>query len=220
MNITVLTDIHGNTGNVHAISADIRGADLVLITGDITHFGGAKEAREVIGAVFQYNDSILAISGNCDYPEVDQYLTAENINLNKQMMFEGELGYAGLGGSLETPFNTPNEYTDEDYEQYLNQIMPEKPDAFPFILASHHPPYKTLNDKVMYMKHVGSKSVRNFIEQHGPLACFCGHIHEAKGKDSIGNTRIINPGSLRSGFYATAAVNHSDIEVSFKKAES
>ncbi len=35
----------------------------------------------------------------------------------------------------------------------------------------------------------------------------CGHIHEAKGIDKIGNTLIINPGAARDGHYATIEID-------------
>jgi hypothetical protein len=44
--------------------------------------------------------------------------------------------------------------------------------------------------------------VREFIERRKPLVCFTGHIHEAPGIDTIGETRIVNPGPLGTRSYA------------------
>jgi Icc-related predicted phosphoesterase len=44
-----------------------------------------------------------------------------------------------------------------------------------------------------------------------PLICFTGHIHEARGIDAIGRTKLINPGPLREGGYAYAVL-HDDVE--------
>ena len=41
----------------------------------------------------------------------------------------------------------------------------------------------------------------------GVLICFSGHIHEARGIETIGETKVINPGSLREGKYAYARIN-------------
>ena len=47
----------------------------------------------------------------------------------------------------------------------------------------------------MIMDHVGSKSVRKFIEKYQPLIGLHGHIHESFASDKIGNTVVVNPGS-------------------------
>jgi len=39
------------------------------------------------------------------------------------------------------------------------------------------------------------------------LICFSGHIHEAQGMETIGETKVINPGPLREGKYAYARIN-------------
>ena len=36
----------------------------------------------------------------------------------------------------------------------------------------------------------------DFILEHKPLAVICGHIHEGRGVEKIGETTVINPGSL------------------------
>ncbi len=70
-------------------------------------------------------------------------------------------------------------------------------------MVSHQPPYDTINDQVSPGVHVGSNSIRKFIEEHQPLVCFSGHIHEGTGIDHIGNTAIVNPGSGRQGKLCT-----------------
>jgi len=34
----------------------------------------------------------------------------------------------------------------------------------------------------------------------------CGHIHESRGEDTIGASRIVNPGPVASGHYALVEV--------------
>ena len=43
------------------------------------------------------------------------------------------------------------------------------------------------------------------------------HIHEARGVDQIGNTKIVNCGPARSGYYAVAEVNDADVQIELKK---
>ncbi len=217
MEIVVLTDIHGNISKLESIADELKSSGLVLITGDITHFGKEQEAKMVIDAIRKYNRRIFAISGNVDHPDVEKYLVREILSINQVTVPFRSYNFIGLSGSLETPFNTPNELTEEDFEKSLDRAIKQKKNDFPLVLASHHPPHNTKMDKLMYMKHAGSKSVRNFIERYKPLACFCGHIHEAYGTDKIGETQIINPGSFRSGFYAKAYLDNQSIEVELKK---
>ena len=43
---------------------------------------------------------------------------------------------------------------------------------------------------------VGSRAVRNFIEETQPLLAICGHVHEGRGSTKLGATVCVNPGSL------------------------
>lgn len=40
------------------------------------------------------------------------------------------------------------------------------------------------------------------MEDKQPKICLIGHIHEGKGRDFIGKTHIINPGSAKDGHFA------------------
>ena len=71
------------------------------------------------------------------------------------------------------------------------------------ILVAHCPPYQTAIDRIHSGLHVGSHSVRSFIETYQPDLCISGHIHEAPGEDTIGRTHLINPGMLAQGGYVT-----------------
>lgn len=65
--------------------------------------------------------------------------------------------------------------------------------------------------------HVGSKIIRKFIEDIQPLACFTGHIHEGKAIDTIGNTKIINPGPFKKGKFAWFTLENDHVHVELKK---
>jgi Icc-related predicted phosphoesterase len=74
------------------------------------------------------------------------------------------------------------------------------------ILVSHPPPYNTKVDRNSGGKHVGSTSVREWMDKVKPALVVCGHIHEARGLDEIEGVKIVNCGPARSGFYAVAEV--------------
>lgn len=206
MTITVLSDIHGRIDKIDRLADQLRNSHLALLTGDITHFGKEYETKEVISKILAYQPNILAVTGNCDYPEVDYFLIKEGINLyQSSVIFEG-LGFVGTGGSLPCPGKTPNEYSEDDLLSSLEIAYSSLYSSIPFVLVVHQPPYNTATDKISPESHVGSHAIRKFIETHNPIACFCGHIHESKGKDYINSTLIINPGPFKDGNFALVKI--------------
>lgn len=204
MIIITLTDIHANTGAISALGNQLRSADMVLLSGDITHFGHKKEMAGMIGLIRSFNPSVFAVSGNCDYPDAEEFLTEENICLNGLAKeFQG-IAFYGLSGSLPCPGKTPHEYSEEEFEVFLRDLTFSS--RLPQIMVSHQPPYNTINDQVSPGVHVGSKSIRKFIEERQPLVCFTGHIHEGTGIDHIGNTAIVNPGPAGKGTYVLTEI--------------
>ena len=211
MKITVLSDIHGRIEKIERISDQLTNSDLALIAGDITHFGREPEVKEVISKIVRYQSNILAVTGNCDFPEVEHFLSREGISLHqKSAIFDG-IGFIGTGGSLACPGQTPNEYAEEEIQAFLEIAYSSLYSAIPFVLVVHHPPYNTHTDKLPSGIHVGSISVRKFIEAFKPLACFCGHIHEAKSKDILDGTVVINPGPFKDGNYTLVKIDNNQI---------
>ena len=210
MIIITLTDLHAHTGVLPALSKQLRSADLILLSGDITHFGHKKEMAGIIDLFRSFNLSLFAVSGNCDYPDAEEFLTEENISLNGLTReFQGHAFY-GLSGSLPCPGKTPHEYSEEEFEVFLRDL-PFVP-GLPQIMVSHQPPYDTINDQVSPGVHVGSKSIRRFIEERQPLVCFTGHIHEGTGIDHIGNTTVVNPGPAGRGTYVLTEISGGEIK--------
>ena len=206
MNIIALADIHGEVSRVRAFVSQKPSADLILLVGDITHFRGEKEAAEILDLLKQTRIPLLAVSGNCDFSEVDDFLIREGIGIHGRWVTRGGITFVGLGGSLLWLGQTPNELPEEAYETFLSRLAPELPSNQPVILVSHQPPFGTDTDLASNGKHTGSRSIRKFIEQYKPLICFTGHIHEAVGIDRISPTRIINSGPFFNGLYGSAEV--------------
>ncbi len=70
------------------------------------------------------------------------------------------------------------------------------------VYVFHSPPYNTHLDVTYRNAHVGSKTIRAFIEEKQPPLTLHGHIHESpevsgSWRDSIGGTNCVNPGSQR-----------------------
>jgi Icc-related predicted phosphoesterase len=198
MRIIVFGDVHMDLGNFSRIPA-VEVADSVIITGDITNYGSRQAAREIIAAVRKVNDHIVALAGNLDNKDVADYLEEEGISLHGRGQRFGRIGIFGVGGSNPTPFNTPIEYSEEELQSFLAQGYEQVKTAPHHILVSHAPPLKTKTDRISSGVHVGSTAVRAFIEEYQPAFCLCGHIHESRAQDRIGNTQIINPGMIKDG---------------------
>ncbi len=213
-NILHLTDLHGNESLIEKIREEILGADLILLSGDITHFGKENEAKNILKKIQNQNNNVYAVSGNCDYPEVEEYLRKANITLHRKIKHFAGYNLTGLSGSLPCPGKTPLEYSETEADDWLSEIRKLLIPQIPLILLSHQPPFNTKNDDVGHNRHVGSKAVRNFIEDVNPVLCLTGHIHEGIGIDSIGCCKIVNPGPSRVGRYATIAIsNQSDRQI-------
>jgi len=98
---------------------------------------------------------------------------------------------AGLGYSNPTPFDTPGEYSESEIAGRLEPFA----GLNPLILICHCPPHNTPLDQAGPGRHLGSESVRLFIEKHQPRCFFCGHIHEAEGVQAqLGATLAVNAG--------------------------
>ncbi len=209
MNIIALADIHGEVSRVREFVSQKPSADLILLVGDITHFRGVKEAAQILDLLKQTRIPLLAVSGNCDFYEVDGFLIQEGIGIHGRWVSHGGITFVGLGGSLIWHGQSPNELSEEAYETLLSRLAPELPSNQPVILVSHQPPFGTDTDLASNGKHTGSRSIRKFIEEYKPLICFTGHIHEAVGIDRISPTRIINSGPFFNGLYGSAEVSDS-----------
>jgi uncharacterized protein len=209
MEIIAIPDIHGDTKKLKRLAPVLESADLVLLVGDITNFGREKEIRKLLDLVRQHNSTVMAVIGNCDFPEVEEVIDQEGLDLNGKCQVKDGLAFIGLSGSLETPFHgTPNEVPDSYFKTHLTQGHTALPENTPVVLVSHQPPINTSADRIKKGLHVGSTSVRQYIEQYQPLICFTGHIHEGAGIDSIGNTKVVNPGPFFRGKYVKAVITH------------
>ncbi|MEZ0329627.1 MAG: metallophosphoesterase [Dissulfuribacterales bacterium] len=198
MKIIAFGDIHMEYGALQAVSG-LAGADMVIVTGDLTNFGNHEAAHQVISAIRDINPNIYAQPGNLDDVSVMTYLNELGINLHGRGFLFEDVGVFGVGGSNPTPFNTPTEFSEDEIGLLLEQGHATVSHARIKIMVSHAPPYDTAADRISNGMHVGSKAVREFIERIQPDFCLTGHIHEARSLDRIGRTVIINPGMLGKG---------------------
>ena len=108
-------------------------------------------------------------------------------------------GYISANGVLEdTVLDLSTEDTIESDLHKLSRGIDR-----PFIFVSHSPPFNTPLDVIYNGNHVGSMSIRKFIEKWSEkgllIAAFHGHIHESPDRSgsiqtTIGNVLCFNPG--------------------------
>ncbi|MGI6483950.1 MAG: metallophosphoesterase [Methanobacterium sp.] len=209
MRILAVSDLHGDAKPLITYLKDNK-VDLIIIAGDITHFGPGELAEDILNALSTFQIPVLAIPGNCDPESV--YANIDNspaINLHARNMVVKNIGLCGFGGSNPTPFNTPLEFEEvqiyDEAKKTLESIKDEKITLF----ITHAPPYGTKTDLLPSGEHVGSTSLRKIIEELQPTLNICGHIHEARGIDKIGKTLIINPGELSDGYACLIKISDS-----------
>jgi len=210
MRLLLVSDIHGSSDAVEQLAEEAVGADLVVLAGDITHFGDVSDAAEVIERLRNHNPRLLAVAGNCDNRQIKEYLARESLLLDYKGAAIGGILFLGLSGALPGPVSTPYELSEEELAELLAKTQ-HGPECT--VLISHQPPYKTIADRAMKVKHVGSRSVRDWIDRNSPQLVVCGHIHESFGSSRQDGSLIVNPGALKDGRYAVAEINPADCSV-------
>ncbi|HHT9110937.1 MAG TPA: metallophosphoesterase [Candidatus Brocadiaceae bacterium] len=216
MKIISFGDIHEDTHNLAKIKTALENADLIILSGDLTNYGGKNKAQIVVEDVKRYNKNMLAQYGNMDKADVDTYLTHEGINLHGNGYLFGDVGIFGCGCSSPTPFHTPSEISEADIEKYLVNGYKKVKDAKWKIMVCHTPPKDTSTDIIRSGVHVGSSVVRDFIAQYKPHVCITGHIHESRNKDMIGETVILNAGMFKDGWYIEVIIDKNSISAALK----
>jgi uncharacterized protein len=217
MKLLAISDIHGNTAALPSITDDLKACDAIILSGDITHFGGAEAMAAVLDELKKYSLPIYAVAGNCDQPLAATALAATPEGIERKKAEIGGLFIAGIGGSLPCPGSTPNEFGEADFKRVLEIEPFSSLDPGAFILVSHQPPCNTKADKAWIGAHVGSREIRKFIEIKKALVCVTGHIHESRCVDTLGDTRIVNPGAFKSGNYAVVEVDKNGVrDISLK----
>ncbi|HXW85201.1 MAG TPA: metallophosphoesterase [Candidatus Binataceae bacterium] len=201
MKIVSFGDVHMATRNLARMGDVLRDCDLVVLSGDLTNFGGVEDTRKVLDEVRRACPNVLALTGNLDQREVIPFLEDEGIALHGRGRVLDGLAIFGCGGSNLTPFHTPTEFSEDEIYATLRAGYEQVRDTRPLLMICHAPPFETRCDRILSGKAVGSTAARRFIEEVQPDVCISGHIHESAGVDHIGTTAILNAGPFKGGGY-------------------
>lgn len=212
MNILILTDIHGKTAFIDRVSSLAARFDLIVIAGDVTYFkplGFSVEILRRIGA--KTGKTVFFIPGNCDDPNLLDYSEDNLLNIHRKLVEHRGFLFYGIGGSNKTPFNTWIEWGENDIEKFLKDLDRSNVDYRRLIMVTHSPPYGVMDD--VNGLNVGSKALREFLNNRNPLLWITGHIHEYSNWVKIGGTTVVNPGPFMRGYYGLLTIKQNEVQV-------
>jgi len=213
MKILALSDFHGDYSKVPGLFELAGGVDLVVASGDITDFGPASRALELVEIC---RVPLLAVPGNCDPRALLEVIDkSEAFNLHNTLYEFKGITFAGIGGSNPTPFNTPFEMSDEEIKGMALELLKHVKNDARLVLVSHAPPLDTLDE--IGGRRVGSSGLTSFLGR--AVLVICGHIHEARGKVEVEGTTVVNPGMASRGEGAVITLEEGGLEVDFIQTE-
>lgn len=163
------------------------------------------------------NVKVVVMPGNDDIIEIDEVIRAHEDRmiypLDKVVYLDDKHPMISCEYVNPTPWETPREAKEQELMKMLEKQLRKVDvgDRKNLICNFHAPPYGTMLDLAPKldkklnvitrldgspeMEHVGSKSVKTFIETYQPRLGLHGHIHEAAADQKIGRTVVVNPGS-------------------------
>ncbi len=219
MRVLAVSDIHNDVENIISYIDKISmiNFDIIIIIGDFTDYNVPKgftqqDIGELIIEEFKtFKKPILVVPGNFD-KELIELFEKKDISLHGEGKIIDNFGFYGFGGAR-TPFNTSLEPSEEEIKAGLKKGYEKVKNCKFKIQVTHMPPFNTKVDIAYTGAHIGSEAVREFIENFKPNVSICAHVHEAKGLDEIGQTKIINCGRFPEGYCGIIDIDDKGIDV-------
>ena len=191
MKLLLFSDLHINKKLAKELVQKANEVDIVIGAGDfaIVHRG----LEEMITILKDIEKPTFVVPGN---GETTDELMAASQDWKSCQVLHGNgknhsgVDFYGIGGGIPvTPFGAWSyDFTEKEAEELLHECPSNS------ILISHSPPYQIL-DKSSSGQHLGSTTIRKFIDQKTPKLLVCGHIHESAGKQEwVNNTLVVNAG--------------------------
>lgn len=209
MRIAYLVDVHDRIDAVPRALAETGDVDLLILGGDITTGGTPDDAERAIESWLPLAPRLLAVAGNMDSAAIDARLAELGVALDGRGIALDDVGVFGVSASPPSPLHTPYEVPEDELRRRIEAGFAEVSGCRLKIFCPHAPPSRTACDRLRSGEHVGSEAVRAFVEREQPDVVLCGHIHEARGRDAIGRSVVLNPGPALAGHYAVLDVGEA-----------
>jgi uncharacterized protein len=193
MRILAAGDIHGDQSLAKRLAkrAEKENVDLVVLTGDLTHFD--KNPDGIMGHFVSRKQKVLFVPGNHDsFATADFLVEMYGVkNIHGYSVRYDDVGIFGCGGANCGPVTSLT-------ENEIMQLLEKGFDAVKYlqkkIMVTHVHPSETKMEKFSNFIP-GSKAVKEAVEKFKPQFLLCSHVHEAEGiEEMIGTTKVINVG--------------------------
>lgn len=224
MKLLVISDLHAVDKNLDLLDDEFKRADAVLFGGDFAECFKPETGLESLKKLCEKHDTIFSVLGNCDPEDFLEVMEENDISIEKSLVFHEGLAFCGSGGGEyftgKTEFERTREELMTDFDIIKTSVEQSGDSSLwkNLILISHNPPKGSIVDRVNDELHPGSPEFTDYINKNQPLAVICGHIHEGRGVEKMGETYVINPGALAEGYYAWLNVE-KDKDGNWKAAE-
>ncbi len=202
MKILVISDLHAHNDVLDKMDDIFAQADAVIFGGDFAECFKPETGKEALDRLCKKHDNIFAVLGNCDNEDFMEELENQDVCIEKALVFHEGLALAGSGGGTFFTGKTEFERTEDeilsDFDIVMNSVEQTGDSSLwhSLVLVSHNPPVGDKIDSFDGEHHAGSQKFTDFILKNKPVAVVCGHIHEGTNIEKIGETVVINPGSL------------------------
>ncbi len=202
MKILVISDLHAHNDVLDKMDDIFAQADAVIFGGDFAECFKPETGKEALDRLCKKHENIFAVLGNCDNEDFMEELENQDVCIEKALVFHEGLALAGSGGGTFFTGKTEFERTEDeilsDFDIVMNSVEQTGDSSLwrSLVLVSHNPPVGDKVDSFDGEHHAGSQKFTDFILKNKPVAVICGHIHEGTNIEKIGDTVVINPGSL------------------------
>jgi Icc-related predicted phosphoesterase len=199
LRLLACSDIHGSKEAVAMLEevSSRENYDAIVVCGDFTTMGSLDFVKDFVTG---FKTRVLAVPGNCDYPDTVGVLEQANASVHNMRVELGGRSFFGFGGGVPTNSGMPFEVDESIIERSLRSIA--VPDG---IMVTHTPAYG-MNDRFRSGGNGGSQGILRVAKEFKPVLALSGHVHESRGKMLTVETLFLNPGPARDGSYASVVV--------------
>lgn len=161
--------------------------------------GNMRVIKEIVGEVNDKDyDVFLGLGDFMSKKGFSELVT--NLKVGKKSFIQGNRDY-GLRGLPYLKARDKFDYEDIRFVLIGSQHIPNMEEELineckgfegeELIMASHEPPLRA-RDQIHSGGRIGVPEFREVIKEVQPLAWCCGHVHEAGGVSTVGNTKVVN----------------------------